>query len=96
MQNKTSSILERLINYRRFSTTSSFAQAGQTCQQSAVVHISAIVSSDLTLWSNGNNNEQLFINLASVQAQVILSPAQSHRRWRPAYGDSATINGFEK
>jgi hypothetical protein len=53
-------------------TTSSFAQAGQTCYQSALVHVSAIVSSDVTLLSNSNNNELLFINLATVPADGIL------------------------
>jgi hypothetical protein len=61
-----------LFNYRRFSTTSSFAQAGLTSQQSAVVHGSATVSFDVTLLSNSNNNELLFINLATVPADVIL------------------------
>jgi hypothetical protein len=39
---------------------------------SALVHVSAIVSSDVTQLSNSTNNEQLFINLATVPADVIL------------------------
>jgi hypothetical protein len=38
------------------------------------VHVSAAVPSDVTLLSNRNNNEQLFINLATVPAdEYILS-----------------------
>jgi hypothetical protein len=37
-----------------------------------LVHVSAIVPSDVTLLSNSNNNELLFINLATVPADVIL------------------------
>ena len=59
--------------------TFSFAQAGQTCQQSAVVHVSAVVWADLTLLNDSNNNEQLFINLATVMGRriFIFPPAQS-------------------
>jgi hypothetical protein len=51
---------------------SGFAQAGLTCEQSAVVQVSAIVQANVTLLSDSNNNEQLFINLATVQADGIL------------------------
>jgi len=37
-----------------------------------VVHVSATVPSDVTLLSNRNNNEQLFINLATVRADEYL------------------------
>jgi hypothetical protein len=36
-----------------------------------LAHVSAIVSSNVTLFSNSNNNEQLFINLATVLADKI-------------------------
>jgi hypothetical protein len=38
------------------------------------VHVSAIASSDVTLLNNSNNNEHLFINLATVPADEYLLP----------------------
>ena len=52
--------------------TASFAQAGQTCEKSAIMHISAVVWAEVILMSDSNNNEQLFINLATVPADGIL------------------------
>ena len=59
--------------------TASFAQAGQTCEKSAIMHISAVVWAEVILMSNSNNNEQLFINLSTVMGRriSIIPPAQS-------------------
>ena len=40
--------------------------------QDASVQVSATVPADVTLLNNSNNNEQLFINLATVPADGIL------------------------
>ena len=59
--------------------TASFAQAGQTCEKSAIMHISAVVWAKVILMSDSNNNEQLFINLAPVMGRriFIIPPSQS-------------------
>ena len=50
----------------------------QTCQQSASVHVLAIVPARPVLLSDRINNEQLIINLATVPGRriSIISPAQ--------------------
>ena len=52
--------------------TSSFAQAELTCQKSALVRVLAKAPSDVIHFSNSNNNELLFIDLATVPADKIL------------------------
>jgi hypothetical protein len=49
-----------------------------------VVHVLVAVRADLTLVSDRNNNEQLFINLATVMGRriSIIPPAQSCGRWQ--------------
>jgi len=51
------------------------------------VHVSAIVSGEVTLLNDINNNEQLFINLATVMGRrkSIIPPAQSCGRNTPIY-----------
>ena len=62
------------------------------------MHVSAVVRAEVTLLSDSNNNEQLFINLATVMGRriSIIPPSQSCGRKRQASHDISHDTTFLK
>ena len=81
------------MGYKKLRPTCGFVQLGQTEVQSSAVNIPALYSADVILPGSSSKLRLLVINLASVPGgQLVNSPtAQSLKRYRKPFGDSANI-----